>query len=285
MLRRPPTGLWRRARGFAAIWVTGAGLVCGCFGGQSGGETDNSEAPPEHPAPCACIPVGERPVRAKITRLEGGCVELVVLEQLVAPFPDEHAPLTVGETFGGVVKPLCTGSAEPSEGDEVLAMFTRGTQDGVTCPEYRACSLDRCGNPNDAATVDPECAERRAQDPTIDCPPSASAEALAAYDRCDTQCLEQTRSACVARTAETQLGGNVSVARWENEGVSFFWAGQQRQEPFSQLVTPECNDRHQSLWSEYAREHVEPHSEEDTPQAVAPQEPPASPACPLPPRK
>ena len=232
MLRQSLTDYWRRPRGNrAVVWVTCLALVSACFGGQSGGETDNEAKWPDAPAACACIAVGERPVRAKVTSLAGGCAELVVLDQLVAPLAGEHMPLTVGDTFGGLLRPLCNGGAEVREGDEVLALFTRGTQDSVTCSEYRACSRERCGAPTEATTtVESECAERQAQNPTVDCETIhvSDQDALAAYDRCDTECLEETREACAARIDETWLGGDVSVARWQDGEVLFFWACEQR---------------------------------------------------------
>lgn len=242
-------------------------LGVGCLGGQSGGET-GARDPSEQPIPCACMPEGERPVRARITRLASGCAELEVLEQLVAPDPDEYKPLEVGDVFGGVLQLKCGGSAPVNEGDEVLALFRRGTQTSATCPEYRACSADRCGDPADAytTTIDPNCAAAQANNPSLDCPPIETVDeaAVLAYDECDAACLEETRETCLSHASDEQLGGVVLVAKWDEDRVWFYWAGEERSEPWSTLQSSECHAHMQDLWQNYYSALPKtPSSEED----------------------
>lgn len=284
MYRPSFAGSWPR---LVATAMSCAALVGGCFGGQSGGETNSDVGLPEAPAVCACVPLGMHPVHARVTRLDGGCAELVVVGLLGEASTEDYLPLRVGDTFGGLLAPLCTGGREVNEGEDVFALFTRGTQDGATCPEYRACSIERCGNPDAlvTTTISDECKERQAQDPEVDCEPTtiSDEEALAQYDRCDTECLDQTRSACDARAEDTQLGGSVYVAPWTDGEVSFFWAGEQRSESPSDLIDPECPTRHQKLWFDYYEQHAAnagpPIDEQDV--AVAPPEPQLMPVCPL----
>lgn len=194
-------------------------------------------------------------MRARITRLASGCAELEVLEQLVAPEPDEGQPLEVGDVFGGVLQLRCGGSEPVSEGDEVVALFRRGTQTSATCPEYRACSTDRCGDPGAAYTtaIDPDCAAQQATDPSVDCAPIELVDeaAVVAYDECDTQCLEENRETCLSHASDEQLGGLVLVSKWDSGRVSFHWAGEQRSEPWSTLQSSECHSHMQDLWQNY----------------------------------
>lgn len=287
MFRRSLAAAWPRCAGA----YLSAALVSGCLGGQSGGET-NDEAVhlPDAPAACACIAAGEHAIHGRVTRLEAGCAELVVVELLDAPSSHEYMPLEVGATFGGVVIPLCAGGPEVNEGDDVFARFSRGTQNGVTCPEYRACSNEHCGDPTTltTTTIAGECAERRARDPNVDCPPLTVSDeaALAEYDRCDTQCLEETRDTCAGHANETQLGGTVWVAPWDDGMVSFYWAGEQRREAFGQLLEPACEERHARIWSSYYIAHGSNTPNDPNQQDVA-KPPPSQPGvtCPLPPRQ
>jgi hypothetical protein len=273
---------WRRATAQVSV-----ALVSGCLGGQSGGETNGSSSQPDAPAACACVPLGTHPVHARVTRLEGGCAELVVVAFLGEPLPDEYMPLAVGDAFGGAVTPLCAGSPQVNAGDDVFALFSRGTQDSATCPEYRSCSRDRCGDPSalTTTTIAQECAERRAKDPSVDCPPStiSDEDALAAYDRCDTACLEETRDSCASHMDDTQLGGSVFVSPWNDGEVTFYWAGEQRSESYARLVAPECQSRHFDLWLNYYETHAQSQPRNGEQDVAAPPDAAPPPICPLPP--
>ena len=184
------------------------------------------------------------------------------------PDPDEYKPLEVGDVFGGVLQLKCGGSAPVNEGDEVLALFRRGTQTSATCPEYRACSADRCGDPADAytTTIDPNCAAAQANNPSLDCPPIETVDeaAVLAYDECDAACLEETRETCLSHASDEQLGGVVLVAKWDEDRVWFYWAGEERSEPWSTLQSSECHAHMQDLWQNYYSALPKtPSSEED----------------------
>lgn len=270
-----------------------AAYVSGCLGGQSGGETEDDSAihEPEAPEACACVAPDVHPIHARVTRLEGGCVELVVVELLDEPSTDQYTPLRVGDLFGGAQEPLCVGGPVVNEGDDVFAVFVRGSQDGVACPEYRACSTERCGDPDDltTTTISNECAARQNKDPEVDCEPItiSDQDALAEYDRCDTVCLEETREVCANHADATQLGGTVSLAPWDDGEISFYWAGEQRHEHYTALKAVDCSARHSALWTDYldtrSNGQQPENSEHDV--AAAPLEPPALPVCPLAPRE
>ncbi len=273
-------GSWLRH----SAWIGCVG-VSGCLGGQSGGES-GVHSEPDSPRACACIDERLLPVRAQVTRLEGGCAELVVVELLEQTPEDAYLPLAVGDSFGGVITPLCGGGPAVNTGDEVVALFSRGTQDSSGCPEYRACSLDRCGDPNAAytTTTSPECEAERAADPNVDCQPQSEVDedALVAYDRCDTACLEETRAVCATHASETQLGGTVVVAPWHDGQVSFYWAGETRAESYAALTDDTCSDRHHQLWVESRSSRVPTSSPQQDVAVAPPPEPSAAPMCPLP---
>lgn len=264
---------------FGCVWMSS------CLGGQSGGETGLQSSQADTPRACACIDARLLPVRAEVTRREGGCAELVVLELLEPTPPDTYLPLAVGDAFGGVLAELCAGSPEVNTGDEVLALFSRGTQDSSGCREYRTCSVDRCGDLDAAytTTTDPECEAERAANPNVDCKPilEVDEDALVAYDQCDTTCLEETREACATHAAETQLGGTVVVAPWHDGEVSFFWAGETRSEPYAALTEDSCTGRHQQWWLDSRNAHPPESTPQQDVAAPAPDQPAAA-QCPLP---
>lgn len=262
--------------GSTASAVLCAVLAGGCFGGQSGGEVG------EQPAPCACLSEGDRPVRALILQLSGGCAELEVLDVLTQPIANEYLPLETGDVFGGVLVASCNGGSGFAEGDEVLAQFTRGTQSSTTCVEYRACSAERCGELDDAksTTIDPMCAQAQLDNPAIDCPPQEEWDqaAVAEYDRCDTECLEQTRQACAAHVPEEQLGGTVRVMKWAGSEAHYFWAGEQRSSTLGDLRSPQCNEHLGAQWEAWWSSRTRTSSA--GPVAAAPFEEPAILQCP-----
>jgi hypothetical protein len=157
----------------------------------------------------------------------------------------------------------------------------------VACPEYRACSTERCGNPNDltTTTISSECAARQNQDPMVDCEPItiSDQDGLAEYDQCDTACLEETREVCADDAGATRLGGSVVLAPWDDGEVSFYWAGEQRHESYAALKAAECTARHYALWTDSLETRTQGEQPESSQHdvAAAPLEPPAMPMCPL----
>lgn len=266
-----PFARWR-----SLIHAVACTVLSGCFGGQSGGDVG------ERPAPCACFNQGDQPVRARILRVDGGCAELEVLEVLTEPVPNEYLPLETGDVFGGVIVASCSGGPEFAEGEEVLAHFTRGTQATTTCVEYRACSAQSCGKLDDAksTTIDPVCAQAQFDDPSVDCPPQEEWDqaAVAEYDRCDSQCFEETRQACAAHVAEEQVGGTVRLVAWQGDQAHYFWAGQQRSATFEELWTSECSARLAAEWEAWSSSR--PRSPSTRQVANAPFEEPTIVQCP-----
>jgi hypothetical protein len=249
-------------------------------GGQSGGQT--SEGVGDAPYPCACLSDGLNAVRARITRNEGGCVELEVLERIGAG--SELAP---GDVFGGAALALCWNDAPVEGAAEVLAIFSPGQQAGAECVEYRSCSQQRCGNLEDAysSSVDPECAARQRAGEPVDCQSTEIVDeaAVAAWDRCNSGCLSETSAACAAHEAEARLGGTVRMAPLAGDQLSFYWAGEARSEALAQLSAPECVSRHGELFESYFERRQRERAQgggTSTPAAPPPSEP--APRCPLP---
>jgi hypothetical protein len=182
-------------------------------------------------------------VRARITRLEAGCVELQVLEPLVAT-----THLVAGDVFGGVAQALCWNDPPLAGAETVLATFVPGQQAGSECAEYRACSLQRCGDVEDAysQSIDPDCAARRNAGEPVDCEPTETVDeaALLAWDVCDGACATETRDACAAHESEAQLGGMVQMGALAGDQLTFFWAGETHSESLDELSAPECQSRH-----------------------------------------
>lgn len=221
-------------------------------------------------------------MRARITRSEGGCVELEALEVLGAG--SELAP---GDRFGGVALALCWNDAPLAGATEVLAVFSPGQQAGSECVEYRACSQQRCGRLEDAysSTIDPECAARQNAGEPVDCQPIETVDeaAVAAWDVCNSGCLTETRAACAAHTADARLGGTVRLAPLAGEQVSFFWAGETRSESLAELSAAQCQSRHGELFQSYfERRQRERAQSGQTSTPAAPPPEPSTPACPLP---
>lgn len=137
----------------------------------------------------------------------------------------------------------------------MLAIFQRGSQTTATCPEYTGCSRERCGRREDAYTtvIDPDCEAARERNQSVDCPPTelVDQQAVEDFDRCDTECLEDTRDVCALHTELEQLGGNVRVGKLNGDDLSFYWAGKVRTESLSDLGAPECSGRHSREQCEY----------------------------------
>lgn len=266
------------ALGTATVPADGPGDVAG---GQSGGES--SDGVGSAPYPCACLPDGAGAVRARVTRDEGGCVELEVLEVL-----GTGSELAPGDTFGGVAEALCWSEAPFAGASEVLALFSPGQQAGSACVEYQSCSLQRCGRLEDAysSSIDPECAARQSAGDPVDCQPIETVDeaAVVAWDRCDADCLGETRAACAAHEEEARLGGTVRLAPLAGDQLSFSWAGEVRRESLAELFAPECSTRHGELFQSYAeRRQRERAQAGQTSSATAPPPPEtARPMCPLP---
>lgn len=252
-------------------------------GGQSGGQTS---AQGSAPFPCACLE--QRPtVRATVVSAAGGCVELEVLETYGVGLD-----VSVGEVIGGVASPLCGAVyfAEPefAEGDEVIAVYSRGSQDSSECAEYRACSLERCGPFPQEQPVepDPDCvAEQQAGSP-IDCRPSdgepPDEAALLAWDTCDGQCVLDTREECAAHATDALLGGRVWMAKLQDAQLQYEWAGEMRSVPLAESFAADCSE---TLYEQF-RDHYDRVMAEtangDAQATAPPPEPSPEPVCPLP---
>lgn len=168
--------------------------LAGCItGGQSG--TEGAAVPS-----CVCDRLDVSvPVLGEIVAVDGDHytlrVDALVVETDLEPEPGRE----VGGTW--LAQPPCGDGIEVVVGDPVLALYTRGSQDGIDCVEYQGCSEERCGPfPEDG-------------DPT-------SSE-MEAWDVCDTQCLEETRDACAAHEEEAWLGGHVVLAARDADGWVF----------------------------------------------------------------
>ena len=293
----------RIARAFRGTWAVALVWVAGCTserplsaasedstgvdavaddvaGGQSGGQTS---AMGDAPVPCACLNETTAAVRARVTRNAGGCVELEVIEPI-----GSNSGLAAGAVFGGVAQPLCWNDPPLASATIVLAVFSAGQRSGAECPEYRGCSLERCGNVEDAyeSSVDPDCEARRNAGEPVDCQMTESVdeEALLAWDACDGQCAVETRDACALHADEDQLGGTVRMAPLADDEVSFYWAGELQSESVAELSAADCQSRHGELFQSYFMRRMrerEANGTSDTSTPTAPPPDEAPPSCPL----
>ncbi|MBI2892853.1 MAG: hypothetical protein HYY06_04825 [Deltaproteobacteria bacterium] len=210
----------------SVVTLAAVAIGAGCgLGGQSGteGSMDN---------PCVCEGVGERtPFRGTVTAHEGTVWTILVEELLSEPVePDSNEPPAPGEELTGTwdASGGCGDGLELAVGDTVLARHSPGYEDQPPCPEYQECSLDRCGPfPED-------------DDPTD--------EDVAEWDRCDSECLEETREECAQSTPPEWHEGSFSLAARGADGWLF---GERSGEPLRigddepELITDQsaCYDR------------------------------------------
>lgn len=248
-MREQDDGAGAAVDGQPAEQSGGASAVAG---GQSGGESEGSGAA-ERPATdlvCACLdtflqddstPVA---VRASVVRIEGTCAELRVEEELA-----EIWGIDVGDVIGGSVEPLCPGgdTHEYAEGDQVLAVYQQHYESYLDCPEYQACTEELCGEQ-----------------------PDGEAD-ISEWDRCDGQCVEDTRQVCDKLTPEQeQMTGTLRLAPLDESDVSFFWAGALRTETLAELSEPECRMRHAEQSEAHQAEQKAQQNANDGMQADAP---------------
>ena len=208
----------------AALWLGCAwlGLIAGCAGGQSGTETP-SAPPPDVPdggvtkggdrhdgpggaAPpikadttqaiamaCACTATsdGTALLRATLQAIDD-CTARARVDEVLSP---GDARVTAGDVVGGAL-PGFGGRGQGLDlgvGDDVLVVYTRGTQDGESCTEYAQCLGKKCAGQSDSA-----------RDGGVDC--------FAA-------CTSDTRAACAAHAEDARLGGQLVIARDGNNLV------------------------------------------------------------------
>jgi hypothetical protein len=163
----------------------------------------------------------------------------------------KNSDVSVGDAIGGMVSLFYT-SSPPSVGDTVTAQYMRGSQDGITCPEYVGCSAEECSSFNH---------ETQAEE----------------FDACDTACLEDTREACAAHADDTALGGNVQVSSMAGDLVEIEWLGGTYEFSHSELLADTCG----SSFAELPNLIDESDSDVDPDDAARPAPPPEDPiSCP-----
>lgn len=156
-----------------------------CTGGQSGSE------PQTLPPQCMCVVAGwfdHPPLRGVVTSattIEGapGTRPQRMVQAMLSDVPPDVYPrdIEVGEQIGGTEVP-CGGPAL-APGDFAVIYYARGTADGDTCVELRAC-LDEC-TPDDVGMNGP----------------------------CSAACASDTAAACSAHSQQARMNGQLWVAR------------------------------------------------------------------------
>jgi hypothetical protein len=158
------------------------------------------------PRPCGQY-TGRWALRGVVASVQGGLVELQVHEVLDGRGcvdPDAEPVFgqpAIGERVGGAWNGAlpCGGvCADVTPGDEVVAFYQRGNQDGLGCPDYQACSDERCGDPPGEGDEGED-----------------FLDSAASWDLCDMECLEDTREACAQREAQARLEGSIALAPWQ----------------------------------------------------------------------
>jgi hypothetical protein len=196
------------ALGFAWLCT----LAAACAGGQSGTETPASEPDAAVVTKGHAIDGGPRGVgvlqgpndNARLATCECALSEHAVLLRATLQTTDPcalrarvatvlapaDATLQPGDVVGGTLAGdgTCLG-LKLAQGDDVLLVYQRGTQDGEGCTEYGQCLKSQCAN---AGTTD----------------------ATADGGACDARCKQDTRAACAAHADLAQLSGQLVVARY-----------------------------------------------------------------------
>lgn len=196
----------------ALTWIAVLAAV-GCIG-QSGSEFVPSKprTPPMSPGNlpgipprphCPCNSYAQSlPVRAQLIGVQAfpqvGTVRYELeAREILGPDPLERGEIHVSDHFGGYWNGQlgCGGSAEPPKvGDEVLALYRRGRQDGLECCEYIACS-DQCPRDNG-----------QARGPLV---PGA----------CQESCEVTTHDACAQHSEEAVMRGQLMLIPWGDQLV------------------------------------------------------------------
>jgi hypothetical protein len=131
--------------------------------------------------------LGNARLRVTVTESSDGYVAGLVTDVLFDPLFDVRVGMTIG---GGHDGELACGRVQALRvGDSVLFIYSPGGQDVARCPEYLACSAERCG---------PR--------------PCPGTEADATWDTCDSGCLLESREACAVHAEAGWLHGDVQVA-------------------------------------------------------------------------
>lgn len=137
---------------------------------------------------CACAASSEHAMllRATLQTIDA-CTARARIDEVLSPTSSE---LTSGDVVGGALPGFgyCGQGIRFAAGDEVLLVYTRGTQDGESCAEYAECVGKQCDAPEPA---------RDGGD-------------------CFATCLADTRAACAAHADEARLGGQLVIAQYGN---------------------------------------------------------------------
>ncbi len=153
---------------------------------------------------------------AEVTSINAGCF----VGEVLSPLTEQTDP--VGELVGGAMH-LHWTSEQPEVGETVAIDYTRGAQDGASCPEYRACSQNECGSPYDPDNIDE-------YDP----------ELVEAWDMCDENCLEETREECAENSDLARLGGTVRVSPLVDGKIEVEWRGGTYLFTAEELTSKQC---------------------------------------------
>lgn len=188
-------------------------------GGQSGGASGGAPGPACY---CEFGPVA----RARIVDpgANGACAVFELLTLPEGLSAEAYYGLHVGDQFGGQASLLCEDAFTLESNDEVYVEFAAADTAGNGCPEYRSCSETECGEMSDLEAL----------------PGEEYDEALAEFDRCDTACLESTRTACAAHATESLFSGRVSVARIDDQGRAVFANGETYAVDPDELSAQDC---------------------------------------------
>jgi hypothetical protein len=142
---------------------------------------------------CACAATSDRSVllRATLQSIDD-CSARARVDAVLSP---ANPALASGDIVGGALPGFgeCGQGLDLAAGDDVLLVYTRGTQDGESCAAYAQC-------------IDEQCAKQ--PEPARD-----------AGGDCFATCVEDTRAACAAHADEARLGGQLVIARYGNNLV------------------------------------------------------------------
>jgi hypothetical protein len=203
--------------------LDGSGSNDVASGGQSGGASGGA------PGPACYCQFGPLALARVVSPGDGGACavfELVDLPDAAALDADNtYQGLSVGDHFGGNAQLLCGEPFSLEEGEPVFVEFQRGQRAGADCPEYRSCSSSQCGEMSDLEDV----------------PVEEQEQALLDFGRCDSACLESTRTACQAHESGSQYSGTIVVARRNRHRQVVFVDGETYTAQPGELTDQDCH--------------------------------------------
>jgi hypothetical protein len=171
------------------------------------GDSTAPGLPPRAHCPCDVYrdyqPIHAQVVASQAFPQVGTARYELLAKELLGPAPNPPDELQVGDHFGGYWDGSlgCGGRIQIRDGDDVLAFYRRGMQDGAVCCEYLACE-EPCLNALDAQRSNDDDATFNAK-----------------REQCEQDCRASSQAACALHHGEAQLRGELLLIPWGDDLV------------------------------------------------------------------